>query len=206
MDAPRADLSRTDHLAIAGVAAATLAFAAQAAAQMVDLWAFHLRVAELNGNSNSSAFSWVAGAAILGTALAFAGIAVIERPYRARALALSALFAFLVVDNRLHIHGRLPHGKLLFLPVLGAAFVLLWQLATDRPQRERRLIRGGLGFLVVSLGIHLIGPTVISWAGWSASGWQDQLKIALKEATEKAGWILVWFGAMVHLRTLRRGG
>jgi hypothetical protein len=193
-------VARTDRFTLLGIAVAAAAFTAQAAAQLVDLWAFDLRVAELDGNSVSSVFSWVSAAALLGTAVAFAGIASVDRKRRATGVAACVLFAFLLLDNRLHIHGRLTHGKLLFLPILGTAFVLLWRFWA-KPGRERALVRAGLGLLLLSLVVHLTGPTILSWGGWQATDWQDQLKIALKESAEKAGWILVCFGAAAQFRS-----
>jgi hypothetical protein len=193
--------SDSDRLVLTGLAVAAFAFAAQTTGQLVDYWTFHLRIAELNGNSASSAFSWVSAAAILGIGASFALVAVVAPAQRRRAAALAALFAFLLVDNRAHIHERLAHGKLLFLPILGAAFALLWQTSRNLPPRHRALIRGGLGFLFVSLVVHIAGPTVLSWAGWGVHDWQYQVKVAIKESTEKAGWILVCFGALAVLRS-----
>lgn len=138
--------------------------------------------------------------------MAFAWIAVRARAARALAAATSLLFCFLLVDNRLHIHVRLAHGKALFLPILGTVFFLVWWMSREWPQRERKLVRAGLWFLTASLVIHLFGPSVLRLAGWwHENDWQDQVKVALKEATEKAGWILVCFGAVARVQSLRGG-
>jgi hypothetical protein len=189
---------------VAAFALAAAAFVAQATAQLVDFWAFHLRYSALNGNSTASAFSWVSAAAIFGTALAFAWIAIVAPDKRRIAAVIAALFTFLLVDNRAHLHERLAHGKVVFLPLLGTAFVLLWRFSGEGLSRHRLLVRGGLVFLAVSLFVHLVGPTVLQWAGWHSHDWQYQVKVALKESTEKAGWTLVCFGAVVALWA-RRG-
>jgi hypothetical protein len=191
-------------LPILAFAIAGSAFAAQATAQLVDYWAFGLRYAVLNGNSEASAFSWVSAVAICGTAIAFAALVVVAPEHRRITIAVAVLFTFLLVDNRAHLHERLAHGKVVFLPALGAAFALLWSYSANCSPRNRLLIRGGLGFLGISLFVHLVGPSVLSWAGWTADDWQYQVKVALKESTEKAGWILVCFGALADLASRRR--
>jgi len=192
-------------VALIGLALAAVACCAQITAQFVDYWAFDLRFDWLNGNSASSAFAWVSGAAILGTALAFARIAIVSSSDRRTAVAIACLFTFLLVDNRVHIHERLNHGKLLFLPLLGVTFVLLWRFSARQSVRERRLVHAGLAFLLVSLLVALLGPTVLHSAGWTAHDWQYQVKVAIKEGTEKAGWILVCFGALASLQRLGKG-
>jgi hypothetical protein len=188
-----------DRLPLLAFAVAGTAFALQATAQLVDFWAFDLRFAFLNGNSTASAFSWVSAVAIFGTCVAFVGLAVLVPEHRRLAATVAVLFAFLLVDNRAHLHERLAHGKVLFLPALGLAFGLLWYFSGLESPRTRLLVRGGLCFLAVSLFVHLVGPTVLSWAGWQSHDWQYQIKVALKESTEKAGWILVCFGALADL-------
>ena len=192
------------RLPVLAFAVAGAAFAAQATAQLVDYWAFGLRYAVLNGNSEASAFSWVSAVAICGTMIAFAALVVVAPEYRRITAIIAALFLFLLVDNRAHLHERLAHGKVVFLPALAAAFALLWTYSAHSAPRNRLLIRGGLGFLGVSLFVHLVGPSFLSWAGWTAGDWQYQVKVALKESTEKAGWILVCFGALADLRSRRR--
>jgi hypothetical protein len=188
-----------DRLPLVAFGVAGAAFALQATAQLVDFWAFDLRFAWLNGNSTASAFSWVSAVAIFGTGVAFVGLVVRVPDHRRITATVAVLFMFLLVDNRAHLHERLPHGKVLFLPALGIAFGLLWHFSGLGSPRTRVLVRGGLSFLAASLFIHLVGPTFLSWAGWQSHDWQYQVKVALKESTEKAGWILVCFGALSDL-------
>jgi len=194
-----------DGLAIAGFAVAGAALVAQTTAQLLDFWAFDLRLTALDGNTDgaSNAFAWVSGALMLASAISYGRIAVISTANRRLAGAIAGLLAFLVVDNRVHLHERVAHGKLLFVPVAGTAFVLLWRFSASQTPLERLLIRGGLGFLVVSYVVHLVGLTVLSWGGWHVHDWEYQLKIVLKESSEKAGWVLVFFGGLAHLRASR---
>jgi hypothetical protein len=193
--APQRTTPGVDRLLLAGVAAAVCLALAQAAAQLVDFWAFGLRYAVLNGNSSANAFSWVGGAAMLATIVAFTAAALARVHTRATST-LAVLFTFLLVDNRADIHERLPHGKLLFVPLLFVVLALIWRVSTEAPPVSRRLLRAGLVMLAVSLSVHLAGPTILSWAGWTSGDWQYQVKVAIKEATEIAGWILVCFGSV----------
>jgi hypothetical protein len=194
-----------DGLAIAGFAAAGAILVVQATAQLVDFWVFDLRLTALDDNTDgaSNAFAWVSVALMLATAISYGRIAMISTANRRLAGAIAGLLAFLIVDNRVHIHDRVAHGKLLFVPVAGTLFVLLWRFSAAQTPLERLLIRCGLGFLVVSFVVHLFGHTALSWGGWHVHDWEYQLKIVLKESSEKAGWVLVFFGGLAHLRALR---
>ena len=194
-----------DGLAIAGFAAAGAALVVQATAQLVDFWVFdlHLRALDDNTDSASNAFAWVSVVLMLATAITYGRIAMISTANRRLAGWIAGLLALLVVDNRVHIHDRVAHGKLLFVPIAGAVFVLLWRFSAAQTPLERLLIRGGLGFLFVSFVVHLFGHTILSWGGWHVHDWQYQLKIVIKESSEKAGWVLVLFGGLAHLRASR---
>lgn len=193
-----------DRLLIVGISVAAACALAQATAQLVDFWAFGLRIAALNGNTESNAFSWLAGAAMLGTTAAFALSAKFNRELRATSLALVGLFGLLLVDNRIGIHERLPHGKLMFLPLLGCVFALAWKLSASPSGQGRVLLRIGLASLFVSLLVHLIGPSVLAAGGWHTDDWEYQLKVSFKEATELAGWVLMFFGSLTLVTRPRR--
>jgi hypothetical protein len=47
--------------------------------------------------------------------------------------------------------------------------------------------------LALSLALHVVGPHVIAWLGYGQGSWLFQVKIALKQGTECAGWWLVAF-------------
>ena len=192
--------SHLDPLPTAAAATALAAGLAQATAQLVDFWAFDLRYPELNGNDSANAFGWLSVAMMVVALAAFAAAGLAQRS-RGLSWALVPIFAFLVVDNRADLHERVAHGKLLFLPLLIVLFLLVWHVSIRSSPRSRRLLRLGLASLVVSFTIHLTGPTILSAAGWySDAAWQDQVKVAVKEATEVAGWILLAFGAVARLQ------
>ena len=61
----------------------------------------------------------------------------------------------------------------------------------DLDAELEKVERAGVTLLVLSLAIHVIGPPIERLAGWGEDSWGTQLKIALKEGTELAGWALV---------------
>jgi hypothetical protein len=194
--------SEVDRLCVAGIAVAAAVVVAQTAGQLVDFWAYNLRVAALNSSTDSSVFTWFGGLAMLVAAVSFAVLAVRVSRLRRTCVALTALFAFLLVDNRTQLHHRLPHGTLLLLPLLAVVFVLLLRIGRLAPRRIERLLQAAAICLVASLVVHVVGPSALAAFGWHAGDWQYQIKIAVKEGTELAGWILACFGALGLVRSL----
>ncbi|HEX5469787.1 MAG TPA: hypothetical protein VFW80_12145 [Gaiellaceae bacterium] len=195
----------TARLVATATALAALAAAAQAAAQLVDYWAFGLRYAALDGNSSANAFGWLSAAMMAVAVVAFAAAALDDRDKRA-SWGLAAIFLFLFVDNRLDLHELVANGKLLFTPLLAALFLLVRHVSARAPGPAAWLLKAGLACLVVSFTAHIFGPTILSWAGWGEQTWQDQTKVAIKESAEVAGWILISSGALARLRTHRHRG
>jgi hypothetical protein len=192
-----------DPVLLAGVSVALAAAVAEPTAQLVDYWAFDLRYPALNGNSSAYAFSWL-GALLMATMIAAFVVLARSGVHRRACYALAAAFAFFLVDNIGNIHERSPNGKLYLLPFFGAVFALVWRLSTDSDPVVRRVLRLGLGALGLSLAVHLAGPAVLSWAGWPEHSWEYQVKIAIKECTELAGWALICAGAVACARKARR--
>jgi hypothetical protein len=192
----------TARLVATATALAALAAVGQMAAQFVDYWAFGLRYAALDGNSSANAFGWLSAAMMAVAAVSFAAAALDHRAERA-SWSLAAVFLFLLVDNRVDLHEAVAHGKLLFTPLLAALFLLVRHVSARTPGPAAYLLRAGLACLVVSFAAHIFGPAILSWAGWGEETWQDQTKVAIKEAAEVAGWILISSGALARLQTHR---
>ena len=192
-----------DPVLLAGVSLALAAAVAEWTSQLVDYWAFDLRYGALDGNSSAYAFGWVSALLMLTTIAAFLVLA--RRGVHRRACsALAAAFAFFLVDNIANIHQRTPNGKLYMLPLFATVFALVWRVSTDSDPGVRRALRLGLGALGVSLAVHVAGPTVLARAGWPGHSWEYQVKIAIKECTELAGWALICAGAVSRARKVRR--
>jgi hypothetical protein len=193
-----------DRLWAAGIAVAAAVVLALTAGQLIDFWAYNLRVAALNSATDSSVFTWFGGLAMLVAAVSFSVLAVRVPELRRTCVALAALFAFLLVDNRTQLHHRLPHGTALLLPVLAVVLVLLLRVGRVAPRRIERLLQAAVICLAVSLVVHVLGPPALAAVGWHSGDWQYQIKIAVKEGTELAGWILACFGALGLARSARR--
>ena len=162
-----------------------------------------MRYPELNGNSSAYAFSWLGALLMATTIVAFAVLARSDIHRRA-CYALAGAFIFLLVDNVADIHERSPYGKLYLLPLLGTVFALVWRISTDSDPAVRRALRLGLGALALSLAVHLAGPKILAWAGWPWHSWEYQVKVAIKECSERVGWVLICAGAVARARTARR--
>jgi hypothetical protein len=192
-----------DPVLFAGVSLALVAAVAQATAQLVDYWAFDMRYPALNGNSSAYVFSWL-DALLMATTIAAFLVLALGNIHRRTSYALALAFAFFLVDNIANIHQRSPDGKLFLLPLFGTVFALVWRVSADSDPVVRRVLRLGLGMLGLSLAVHLAGPTFLARAGWSEHSWEYQVKIAIKECTELAGWALICAGAVAGARKARR--
>lgn len=178
---------RSDDVARLGVGLAAVLVATQVAAHLVDYWAFDLRFAWLDSASEQSVFVRLGTFAILATSLATFALA--RQASSRLVLLLGLATAWLFVDGLFGIHERIPHWTLLYVPVLGAVVVGYWRLVP-----AQRLVRAGLGLLVLSALIHRLGPQLLSALGFGPDAWEYQVKIAIKEATEIGGWILLASG------------
>jgi hypothetical protein len=95
-------------------------------------------------------------------------------------------------------HLRDSHGGiLLYVLALPVAAVLLVDVARDH--EARRLMILGLSCLAAALALHELGPPVLRALGWRYDSWGFQVKIALKESVEFAGWLLVAFALALQV-------
>jgi hypothetical protein len=93
-----------------------------------------------------------------------------------------------------HIGESLPHWRLLLLPPLGLALVLLWREASRLDPLAARLCRAGCVLLVSAFALHVFGGPGLHHLGVHDDSWLYQVKIALKEGLEIGGWLLVATG------------
>jgi hypothetical protein len=169
--------------------AAAFALALETSTHLIDFGVYDLRIRALDSADQWSyshvlaTIAYAAGAVLCATG---AVRAVRRRPAWATA---SALFAFLLVDNVGRLHDHVGAWPLLYAPVLLALSVSLVAIARGTPVAG--LVYAGLGLLFASLAIHVVGPSVVRALGWGPNGWGYQIKVALKEGTELAGWVLL---------------
>ena len=173
--------------------------------QLVDFRAFDLRYRFLDASYEWS-YSHVLATAAFAIGAAVSTVAVARnRSNRTAWRAVAAIFVFLTVDNVTRLHEHVPGWPVFYAPLLVALAV-----AADRVARKTvwlMTIRTGLVLLGLSLVVHVVGHAVVNAAGWTSGSWPFQCKLALKEGTELAGWLLVVPSlAFLALGPTRSGG
>jgi hypothetical protein len=156
---------------------------------LVDFGADDLRIKLLD-----SAYEW-SWSHLVATA-AFATAAVLgftgahrSTGHRGAWRAIGGLFAFFFVDNVTRLHEHVAHWPVVYTPLLGVLMLSLAVVAWDTDQQ--RIVLGALTLLLVSLAIHVLGPSAVRALGWGPDSWAYQIKVGLKEGTELAGWVLL---------------
>ena len=144
---------------------------------VVHLATYNRAVDLLNADDEGNVWSWASS----GTTFAAAVAALVLLSVRPSAtvpfvLIAGALF-FLSMDDAITLHERLVHSRveslgpiddgarvvwpIVYLPVLVAAFVLLWTLSQVVPRRADRLLRLGLVLLVGAIVVEIATAAII---------------------------------------------
>jgi len=184
------------------VAAIVAIVAIQIAAHLIDKGVYGLRISALDAGLDSSVFG-VAGSIIVVLA-AVAGIAAgVTSRHRWPAIC-GVLLAAYAVFSLLEIP-QTRDGVLLVLPILLVILIGLLQSARDEPAPVARLLELGAALLVLSFVLHVAVPFVFRHAGIAAGSWPYEIKVALKMASEIAGFglVAVAFAAIVSEHTAR---
>lgn len=180
---------------------AATALATVMVTHLIDFGADGLRIRLLNANSDGS-WSHLLTSGVLVVSSVLMLIALTQsRRQRAVTMLGAAVFVFLSVDEISSLHVQVDSmswGKLVYAPVLIVLGVCLWRLAGDHAGAVE--IRAGLATLIISYGIHVLGPHIVHALGWSSQSWAYEIKVGLKAGTEIAGWLLVLFGLVRLLR------
>jgi len=164
------------------------------ATQLLDFGAWSLRVRALDASYEWS-WSHVASTTCIaiGTVLCVAGAARSGAGGRRRAWrAAAVLMAVLLADNVTRLHEHVPHWPVVYAPIVAGLGVAMAAVAAGQP--GARLVHAAVGLLCLSLVIHVAGPKAVSALGWSPTSLAFQVKVALKEGTELAGWVLLLTG------------
>jgi hypothetical protein len=164
---------------------AVLAIAATVG-HLVDYAAFDFRIRALDTNTHASVFGALSLVALAASFAAAAITAVKEPEQRARGAALAAVLAILLALRVVHPEDVV----LLALPMIAAAFVLLWSWRTS-DARARRVLRAGCLLLAASLVVRRFGFDAVKTLGYGIDTWAYQVRVALKHSSELAGWLLV---------------
>lgn len=170
-------------------AAALLALAVESATHLVDFGVYDLRVKLMDSASEWSYSHLLATLAFaIGAAAGLAGARAGARPRRAW-IGVAALFALLLADNVTRVHNHVPHWPLVYAPILLGLSVCI--ITAARGTDMAVLAWVGLGTLAASLTIHVFGPGFLRLFGWGPQTWAYEIKVALKEGSELAGWVLL---------------
>jgi hypothetical protein len=182
----RARRTRTPMLPFA-VAGGALAL--EIATHLIDFDAYHLRIRLLDSSYEWSWSHLLATVAFAAGAIAGWIGAMRPIPHRRVWLTICGLFAFLFVDNLTRLHEHIAVWPLIYAPLLAGLFVAI--AAVTWKTDGAVIVATGIGLLFVSLAIHVFGPQFVSMLGWGVNSWPYQVKIAVKEGTELAGWVLL---------------
>jgi hypothetical protein len=125
---------------------------------------------------------------VAGTAVCFVAARSAEEKRPAWRLA-GGLFAFLLVDHVTRLHQSIAAWPLVYAPVLIALALAIAAVAVRSELVP--FVYAGLGLLCASVVCHALGTGFTSLVGWTSEGWDYQVKVALKEGLELAGWVLV---------------
>ena len=170
-------------------AAAAAALVLATTTHLVDFGVYDLRIAVLNSADEHSYSHWLATLAFAAGALAAGVGARRAASHRIAWWSSCVVFGFLFVDTVFRVHDHVGFWPVLYAPLLVGLAVALAVVASGTDQAV--VVYAGLGLLFVSLGIHVVGPSVVHALGWAPAGWGYQVKVALKEGSELAGWVLL---------------
>jgi hypothetical protein len=169
--------------------AAALVLAIETATHLLDFGVYHLRITILNSADRWSYSHWLATLAFA-TGSIFAGVGAARHTSRHVAWwSACGVFGFLFVDTVFRLHDHIGFWPVLYAPILIGLAIALASIASGTDQDV--VVYAGLVLLFASLGIHVFGPTVVRALSWPPTGWAYQVKVALKEGSELAGWVLL---------------
>lgn len=158
-------------LAVAGVALQTI----------THLAVFRSTIGLFNADDEGSLWNWAGAGATLAAAVALL-VLIALRPVGAVPLgALAAIVTYTSLDDAIALHERAVHKHVhslgpiqegarviwpvFYLPLLVAAFVLIWTLGAVIPRPSGRLMRIGLFMLVAAVAAEEIAAVIVQEGG-----------------------------------------
>jgi hypothetical protein len=149
----------------------------------------HTRVLDARSAWSWSHFAATAAFAAGAAVCAVNAVRTAGMPRRRWWVIAGVVFAILFADGATRAHDHLAHWALVLLPmlvVLGGALLLATAGDAVAPA-----VVAGLALLATSFVVHATGPHLVKAAGWPPDGFAYQVKVALKEGLELAGWVVV---------------
>jgi hypothetical protein len=205
-----------DRLLSAGLVLAFAALVVQTLVHVANDRFFGTR-ALFDANDDASAFTWLSVAAEAAAAVAIAIYAASGR-VRRRFLLLAGAIAFLSLDDEVALHERLavvvrkdflgfPEDWVnrvvwpaVYLPILAATFLLLWELSQRAHPAARKWLRIGLALLVAGIALEVLTAPLPTTR--EDGGWPYTIETAVEEGVEFLGWAVI-ASAAVSVAALR---
>jgi hypothetical protein len=171
------------------LAAGAAALAAEVTTHLVDFGVFALKIDVINSNYEWSYSHVLATLAFAVGAIACASGAVVQPQRRTPMAVASALFTLLCFDGAARVHEHVPAWPAVYAPILIALALSIGAIGkgTDRAT----VVYAGLALLFSSLVMHVAGHDFVREFGWQPESWAYQIKVALKEGAELAGWVVL---------------
>jgi hypothetical protein len=101
----------------------------------------------------------------------------------------AGLFLFLLLDHVTRLHHSVAAWPVVYAPLLLALAAAIVAVAARTELAP--FVYAALGLLCASVACHALGPALTEVLGWSSEAWAYQVKVALKEGLELAGWVLL---------------
>jgi hypothetical protein len=195
-----------------GVRLAVAAVVLQTVAHLGNELLLDDRVEGLDADIEGNVFTWASSVATFTVGVAAFLHAAAFSTRRREFGALAALAIWFSLDDAVVVHERvaLELGEdvlglpdyvavrlwlLLYLPLLLVAGFLLWTVAQQLWEPAARMVRLGLYLLVASIPVEIAGAGT-RWLDEEGTSVPEDLRIALEEGLELAGWILVAAGLL----------
>lgn len=176
------------------------------------------RVDALDVHAERTVFALASALTVACVALACLLLARSVAVHRGPARALAAMLLFLAGDEVLVVHERVGTGAasllglsegwdsvlwpLLYLPLIGAVFLLLLRFAGQAPGGVGHLARRGLALLVLAVVLEVVSAPASTPD--TVGGVVHALEGAVEEAFELGGWGLVAVGLLSWARSASR--
>ena len=196
-----------DRILSGALILAVVAVAVQSVVDAFDVLALDRRAELLLADSDVGVFAWASVAATCAAALGALLLATAATRDRRLLLFVAGVVAFLSLDDQVGLHERAGDladraeslalweparllWPLIWLPLLGAAFIGLWKVAGRLPGRPRRTVVLGLALLAAAVGLELLSSVVLRSGSGRGSALYE-LEVLLEEGAELTGWILI---------------
>lgn len=205
---PPADprVSRAGVVLTAGVAVGVVVL------HLVGVFLLDRRLELVLADQERNLITWLSSSAAVAVAVGALVALVLRASHRPALAVVAAGSAFLSFDEAIELHERLgpelaellgaseATGDRLQLvtiaPVLGAVFLGAGLLALRAPPDVRRLLVAGLVALVGAVAIEQVLGGLTNALEASGPDWPDVLRVALEEAAEVTGWLLLATGIL----------